>query len=169
MTAPPVRIFLLLRFAALAQIIMLSMSIVFPLVVVDGFLRTATRRDYGRSYRHYEQEWSEVLKQRPHDNSPPERMIPSRSKNEPCPSAPVFLDCPSILWPLCPSHCLSKWYILIWYGLISPQITPLPGSGLLGLCGCRIPTSKNAERVRSCQPDARFQPRFGLILWVPAA
>src|ERR1700728_3079507 len=87
MTAPPVRIFLLLRFAALAQIIMLSMSIVFPLVVVDGFLRAATRRDYGRSYRHCEQEWSEAVKQRPHDNSPPVRMIPSRSNNELCPSS----------------------------------------------------------------------------------
>jgi len=67
-TTPPVRIFLLLRFAALVQIPVLSMSVAFPLVVIDGFLRVATRHHHGGSYRHYEQKWSEVLKQRPHDN-----------------------------------------------------------------------------------------------------
>ena len=60
-TAPPVRIFLLVRFAAFVQIRMLSMSIVFPLIVVDGFLRAATRHEYGSSYPHHQQEWSEVL------------------------------------------------------------------------------------------------------------
>jgi hypothetical protein len=63
MTAPPVRIFPLLRFGALVQIPMLSMSVVLPLIVVHGFLRTATRYHHGRSYRHSEQKWSEVLKQ----------------------------------------------------------------------------------------------------------
>ena len=67
-TAPPVRIFLPLRFGALGQILMLSMSIVFPLVVIDGFLRLATRHHHGRSYRHHEQKRSEVHKKRPHDN-----------------------------------------------------------------------------------------------------
>ena len=67
-TTPPVGIFPLLRFVAFVQILMLSMSIAFPLVVIDGFLRVATRHDHGRSYRHYEQKWSEVFKQRPHDN-----------------------------------------------------------------------------------------------------
>ena len=43
MTAPPVRIFLLLRVGALVQIAMLSMGVVFPLIVVDGLLRAATR------------------------------------------------------------------------------------------------------------------------------
>ena len=78
--APPVRIFPLLRFGALVQIPMLSMSLVFPLIVVDSFLSTATRHHYGRSDRHCEQKWSEVLKQCPHDNSPSVEILPSRSK-----------------------------------------------------------------------------------------
>jgi len=61
--APPVRIFPLLRFGALVQIPMLSMSLVFPLIVVDSFLSTATRHHDGRSDRHCEQKWSEVPKQ----------------------------------------------------------------------------------------------------------